>query len=234
MARRSANKGNGSKAIGYVRVSTDDQHLGPEAQRDALVRWCDANGAELLAVYVDHGVSGGAPLDKRPALLDALDALAENGAGVLLVAKRDRLARNVMIAAMVERMAERVGASIVAADGAGNGNSPEATLMRHMVDAFAEYERAIIRARTRTALAVKARKGERVGQVPFGYRLAADGVHLAAEPREQRVIALVQDLRAEGLTIRAIAGRLNADNVPARGKRWHPTTVSRMLARNAA
>jgi len=234
MARRSANKGNASKAIGYLRVSTDDQHLGPEAQRDALARWCDANGAELLAVYVDHGVSGGAPLDKRPALLDALDALAENGAGVLLVAKRDRLARDVMIAAMVERMAERVGASIVAADGAGNGDSPEAALMRHMVDAFAEYERAIIRARTRTALAVKARRGERVGQVPFGYRLADDGTHLETEPREQRVISLVQDLRADGMTIRAIAARLNDDNVPARGKKWHPTTVARMLARNAA
>jgi len=235
MARRSDSKGNASKAVGYLRVSTDDQHLGPEAQRAALERWCEANGAELVSVHVDRGVSGGAPLDKRPALLEALDTVAESGAGYLVVAKRDRLARDVMVAAMVERMAERSGAVIVAADGAGNGDSPEALLMRRMVDAFAEYERAIIRARTRAALAVKRSKGEKTGgRCPFGYRLAADGVHLEPEPREQRVVSLLKALRAEGLSLRAIAERLNADGVQARGRKWYPMTISRVLEREAA
>jgi len=235
MARRSSSKGNESKAIGYVRVSTDDQHLGPEAQRAALLRWCESNGVDLVAVHVDRGVSGGAALDKRPALMEALDALSETGAGLLVVAKRDRLARDVMVAAMVERMAERSGAVIVAADGAGNGDSPEALLMRRMVDAFAEYERAIIRARTRAALAVKRSKGEKTGgRCPFGYRLAADGVHLEPEAREQRVVALLKVLRAEGLSYSAIARRLNAEHVKARGAQWYPMTVSRVLSREAA
>ena len=88
---------------------------------------------------------------------------------------------------------------------------------------------------TSEALQKKKARGELVsGKPPYGYRLADDGTHLDAEPREQRVIALVQDLRAEGLTIRAIADRLNADNVPARGKRWHPTTIARLLKKKDA
>lgn len=63
-------------------------NLGPEAQRAALVGWCTRHGAELVAVYTDHGISGGAALDKRPTLLKALAALREHRAGVLLVATR--------------------------------------------------------------------------------------------------------------------------------------------------
>ena len=230
---RSARKGNASKAIGYLRVSTTDQHLGPEAQRAALDRWCAANGVDLVDVFVDHGVSGAAALDRRPALMSAVNALTEHGAGVLLVAKRDRLARDVMVAAMAERLVARAGAGIVTADGTGNGDTPEALLMRRMVDCFAEYERAIIRARTTAALAVKKSKGERVGQVPFGYHLAADGVHLEADDDEQRVISMVKQLRADGLSLRAVATHLNDHGVPARGSKWHKTTIIRLLDRAA-
>ncbi len=221
-------------AVGYLRVSTDEQHLGPDAQRDALDRWCEVNGYQLASVHLDFGVSGGAALDRRPALLDALDAVKSSGAAVLLVAKRDRLARDPMVAAMVEAGVKRSGARIVSAAGEGtDSDDPTAILMRRIVDAFAEYERLIIKSRTRSALAVKAKRGERVGQIPYGYRLNADGVHLDEDPAEQRVIALVLGLREDGMTFRAIAERLNADAVPARGKRWHPTTLSRMVKRAA-
>jgi site-specific DNA recombinase len=231
---RSARKGNASKAIGYLRVSTTDQHLGPEAQRAALDRWCAANGVDLVDVFVDHGVSGAAALDRRPALMSAVNALTEHGAGVLLVAKRDRLARDVMVAAMAERLVARAGAGIVTADGTGNGDTPEALLMRRMVDCFAEYERAIIRARTTAALAVKRAKGEKLGgRCPFGYHLAADGVHLEADDDEQRVISMVKQLRADGLSLRAVAAHLNDHDVPARGSKWHATTITRIMARAA-
>jgi DNA invertase Pin-like site-specific DNA recombinase len=221
-------------AIGYIRCSTDEQHLGPEAQREALARWCKANGAELVAVFEDLGVSGGAELDKRPGLLAALEALKVHGAGRLLVAKRDRLARDVVLAAMVERLAEKAGAKVLAADGTGNQEGPEGLLMRGIVDVFAQYERALIRTRTCAALAVKRGRGECIGKVPFGFRCAADGVHLEADPSEQAVLAHIVALRAEGLTIRAIAARLDAERTPTRGNRWHPTTVARVLSRAVA
>lgn len=217
------------KVIGYIRVSTDEQHLGPEAQEETLRSWCDANGAELVDIYTERGMSGGAPLDKRVGLLSAVAALKESGSTVLLIAKRDRLARDVMVAAMVERLVSKAGAKLVTANGAGNGDSPESLLMRRMVDAFAEYERALIRSRTKAALQVKRTRGQRTGQVPYGKQLAADGVHLEDNSLEQRVLSGIRSLRDEGLSIRAIAERLNVEGTPARGAKWHPTTVARIL-----
>lgn len=224
-----------ARVVGYVRVSTDDQALGPAAQREALARWCAAHGAELVAVLEDVGVSGAAPLDRRPGLLAALDALEPNGASVLLVAKRDRLARDPIVAAMIEASVAREGARVVSGAEAGTeGDDPTAILMRRMVDAFAEYERHMIRSRTRAALAVKRTRGERTGEVPYGWRLSSDGVHLEEHPEEARAVALVRELRAAGVSIRAIAARLEEAQAPARGSRWHPTTVARLLERVAA
>ena len=221
-------------AIGYIRVSTDDQALGPEAQRAALEAWAARNGVDLVAVFEDLGVSGGAPLDKRPGLLAAVDALAEHGAASLVVAKRDRLARDTMAAAMIERLADRAGARIVSADGVGDGDGPESLLMRRIVDAFAEYERALIRGRTRAALAAKKARGELAGKVPFGCRVAADGRTLEADAGEAAVVDAVRELRAAGLSIRGIAAELDRRGFRSRaGKALAPTQVARILERAA-
>ena len=222
-----------SSAVAYIRVSTTDQRNGPEAQRCDIERWAAREGVEIVAWCEDLGVSGGAMLDKRDGLLAAFEAIRETGADRLVVAKRDRLARDVPLLCMVERVVEKSGAAIVSAAGEGSGDSPGDLLMRRMVDAFAEYERQLIKARTRAALAVKRRRGERTGAVPFGFKLGTDGVHLEEDPAEQRVLALTEALRADGLSIRAIAAHLNEEGVPARGKRWHPTTVARLLKRAA-
>ena len=88
-------------AIAYMRVSTTEQHLGLEAQQYAVEQWAKANGVLLAATFVDR-LSGGTGLDRegtaldlsrRPALMDAVEALTGAGAGLLLLAKRDRLAR---------------------------------------------------------------------------------------------------------------------------------------------
>jgi DNA invertase Pin-like site-specific DNA recombinase len=231
MRRTSRRSSDPALVVGYVRCSTDEQNLGPEAQREALARWCQAHDARLVAVHEDPGVSGGAALDRRPGLLAALDALGTTGAGVLLVAKRDRLARDVVVAAMVERLAERHGARVLTADGTGNGEGPEAMLLRGIVDVFAQYERALIRARTKAALAVKRSRGERTsGHVPYGYRLGADGVHLERDEAEQGVAALARALRDEGRTLRAVAAELAARGLtPRHGRAWHPQSVARLI-----
>jgi len=63
--RRRKRDADPDKVIGYIRVSTDEQALGPEAQREALNAWCEAHGARLCAVFEDIGVSGAIPLEKR-------------------------------------------------------------------------------------------------------------------------------------------------------------------------
>lgn len=231
MARRKA--ANALLAVVYVRVSTDDQALGPKAQLSAVQRWAQANGVTIAAVHQDLGISGGLEADKRPGLMAALGSLSTHGAGLLLVAKRDRLARDVVVAATVERLVQRKGARIVSADGAGNADSPEGMLMRGMNDLFAQYERALIRSRTSAALAEKQARGERVGAAPIGYQVSSDGVRLETDSSEQVAITRIRELRADGFSIEAIAQTLNDEGIPARGKRWHRTTVQRLLDRAA-
>lgn len=204
-------------AVAYLRVSTDDQRLGPEAQREQITIWAKRDGAEVVAWFEDHGVSGGVDLADRPQLVCALAALRDHGAGVLVVAKRDRLARDVGVAGMIERAAVKAGARIEAADGVGNGEGAADQFMRTIVDGAAQYERAIIRQRTKAAMAVMRARGERVGSVPFGYRLAADGVHLEELAEEQAIIANVRSLRAEGVSFRAIVDALESVGIRSRG-----------------
>lgn len=220
-----------ARAIGYVRVSTERQELGPKAQRDAIREWAKRSNVELVRFAEDLGVSGGSPIDKRPGLLDAVDALSTDNAGLLVVAKRDRLARDVVVAAMVERLAQRVGSRIVSADGGGNGadDDPGALLLRRMLDVFAEYERAIIRTRVRAALAAKKRRGEMTGKPPYGFRLAEDGKHLIPDVREQRIVEVVRARRAAGATYRSIVSELQEQGLSTRGGgRWYPAQVRRI------
>jgi DNA invertase Pin-like site-specific DNA recombinase len=218
-------------AVGYARVSTlgqADEGVSLEAQQAAIARFCKAQGLELLEVCVDAGVSGAAELGKRPGLLAALELVRKHKAS-LVAYKRDRIARDVVLAATVERMAQSAKGAVLTVEG-DNGNSPEAALMRVMVDAFAQYERALIAARTRAALAHKKSKGERTGEVPFGSQLAADGVKLEQCAAEQEVLRLVAELRNEGLSLRAITAQLEARGVLNRaGKPLTLTSVARMV-----
>jgi len=234
MARRT-NKADPNRAIAYLRVSTDRQDLSPDAQRAAIQRWAKLHGIEIGRWHEDVGVSGGAEIDKRPGLLAALESLRAEGAGVLVVAKRDRLARDVLVSAMVERLCEREGARVQSADGSGNGTGPEAELMRNIVAAFSAYERAIIRSRTRAALAVKRERGERVGTIPYGYRLAVDGKHLEKCPDEQAVVMRARELREDGLSLRGIGRALLAEGrKPRNARNWHVQVLGRLVAQPPA
>src|SRR5262245_49245611 len=96
----------GMKAIIYLRVSSDEQAesgLGLEAQLATCTAWAAARGYEVAGVYRDEGVSGTVPVHKRAGLLAGLSALGRDS--VLLAAKRDRLARDVGVAAIIEMMA---------------------------------------------------------------------------------------------------------------------------------
>ena len=219
-------------AVAYLRCSTDRQDLSPDAQRDAIEAWAGGAGVRVVAWHDDLGVSGGADLEKRPGLLAALDAVRTEGAGVLVVAKRDRIARDVLTDALVQRLCEREGATVVSADGVANGDRPEDQLMRSIVAAMAAYERALISARTRAALAVKRSRGQRIGAIPFGYRVADDGKTLLPDDHEQAVIARARELRAEGASLRAVGRALIEEgHAPRAGKAWHVQLVARMVDR---
>jgi site-specific DNA recombinase len=220
----------GGMVVGYVRVSTNDQALSVAAQQERLTTWCAERGCTLVAIHVDNAISGGAALEKRLALLAALDALAPGM--VLLATKRDRIARDAMNAAMIERLVERAGAKVATCDGTGEGDGPEAKLMRGMIDLFAEYERAIIKARITVALGHKKTRNERVSRhIPYGQQLSPDAVHLEPHAAEQAVIAVARKLHAGGLSSRTIAARLAEQSLYSRkGTVFTPSAILAMVA----
>lgn len=235
MRRKSKPVGDRARAVVYLRASTEEQTLGPEAQRKAIAVWAEAQGVSVVATFADLGISGAAPIEKRPGLLAALASLAELGAGLLVVAKRDRLARDVVTAAVVERMVEKAGARILSADGSDSGDGPDAWLMRTIKDAFAQYELLLIRARTKAGLAIKRARGERVGSVLYGFQLAPCGVALEPNLAEQEAIRLMRAHRAEGLSLLKVGARLEAAGIWTRkGTRWSAQTIAEILERSSA
>jgi DNA invertase Pin-like site-specific DNA recombinase len=102
------------------------------------------------------------------------------------------------------------------------------------IDGAAQYEHGLIRARTRAALAAKRAHGERIGAVPYGFALGADGRRLVVHQREQAAIARARQLRASGLSLRALASRLADEGYVSRARRpFFASQVSRMLTRAA-
>ncbi len=218
-----------TNAVAYIRVSTDEQNLGPKAQRRDIERYARAHGIEIVAWCEDHGVSGGASFDKRPALIEALATAKIEGATLIIAAKRDRFARDVAVMVAIEQAAKQVGAQLVTPEADG-GDDPSSKLLRGVLDLIAAFERDMIKARTRGALQVKKNRGERVGAIPYGKRLAADGVHLKDDEDEQLVIAAVLEYRNAGLSYRAIASRLEVSGKFTRtGKRFAPTQIARII-----
>jgi DNA invertase Pin-like site-specific DNA recombinase len=235
-----------TKAAIYLRVSTEEQAEsmnGLNAQEDTARAHASRAGWEVIDVFTDGAVSGGVGLEQRPALLDAISALGRGD--VLLVAKRDRIGRLEPLAmAMIEAAVKRRGARIISAAGEGTeSDDPASILMRRMVDAFAEYEKLIIGARTKAALGAKRRRSEKTGgPVPYGFERGPDKPGpdgstiktLVPCQAEQEVISLVRELRAAGLTLEAIAGELNGRGVQRReGAKWEHSYISRLLKKAA-
>jgi DNA invertase Pin-like site-specific DNA recombinase len=208
--------------IAYLRVSTDDQDLGLDAQ-DLAIR----AKYEPAAVFIDDGLSGGKA--DRPGLLEALSTLKKGDE--LVVAKRDRLSRgNSYLTAWIEKEVAKAGARIVSVAGEGTeSDEPQDILMRRIIDAFAEFERLQIGARTKAALAVKKSKGERIGDVPFGFDADADG-RLTRNEIEQETLAIIKSLRGRGWTLRAICSELETRGIKTKKgvARWQPKTVARL------
>lgn len=236
------------KVIAYYRVSGEEQAesgLGLEAQERTCKEWCVRNGYSVDESWRDEGLSGSLKLEDRPGLLAAIAAIGRGD--VLLVAKRDRLFRaDPVVTAMIESAVIRQGGRVMSAAGEGTGDdSPTSILFRRMIDAFGEYERLIIAARTRAALREKKARGERSGAVPYGKRIdptsparsrkSGSPAGLVEDATELMAICFIRRWRDEGLSFRAIARRLDDEGIPTKGVRggrsWRASTVHSLLRR---
>jgi len=232
-SRRRARSGNPKIAIGLIRMSTGKQAASPARQGAAMDRWARAQGVTIVAVYFDMALSGTTPVDERNGLVAAIAALTTTGAGVLLASDRQRIGRDLGVMGTVEASVRASGAVLRTADGSSDGaDDDEGAFVRKSVeDMVGVLERMKIRARTRAALAVKKARGERVGEVSFGFRLGADGVHVDPDAGEQATIEAIHSLRTEGLSVRRIAAEIASRGMVGRtGRALSHTQVHRIIS----
>lgn len=216
------------KFVSYLRVSSAKQGrsgLGLEAQRKAVAEYLNGGAWELSGEFVE--VESG-KLDGRPQLEAAL-AMCELTGATLVVAKLDRLSRNVAFLAALQDS----GARFVAAD------MPEANeLTIHIMAAVAQAERKAISKRTKEALAAAKARGTKLGgnrgnldDLRKGPAASAIVRSRASADRAAKVRRQIEVLQSVGvITLRAISDRLNAAGITTpRGGAWGPSQVKRVL-----
>jgi site-specific DNA recombinase len=219
------------KAIGYVRVSTEKQAdfgVSLEAQQEKVRAMAVVQGAELAEIIIDAGES--AKSLNRPGMAKLL-ALVDSGAiDTVIIAKLDRLTRSVKdLAELLERFNRR-GVSLVSVADALDTRSAAGRLVLNIMVSVSQWEREAIGERTRDAMHHKRANGERVGTVPFGYRMAADGLHLEADSTEQGILSKIRELKTAGHTTRQIADELNRQGFTTRrGTAWRFQYVAESL-----
>jgi DNA invertase Pin-like site-specific DNA recombinase len=218
-------------AIAYVRVSTEQQAtegVSMAAQLERIRAYCLANGLELVAIHEDAGLSG-KRADNRPGLQAALADVCNRG-GVLVVYSLSRLSDSL---AIIDRL-QKAGADLASLTERIDTTTAAGKMLLTMLAAFAQFERDLTAERTTAALAHKKALGQRVGTVPFGWDLSADGTTLLENTAEQQTIATIRALRASGMTLQAIADHLNASSTPTKkGTKWVHKTI-RDIANRAA
>jgi DNA invertase Pin-like site-specific DNA recombinase len=217
-------------AIAYLRVSTNGQGksgLGIEAQRAAIARFVEAEGITLVGEFVEvESGKGSDALDRRPQLRAAL-AEARKAGCPLVIAKLDRLSRDVAFVAglMAQRVAFLVAELGVDAD----------PFMLHLYAALAEKERRQISTRTKEALAQAKARGTKLGNPKIAEaQVRGAAVRAAqAEAFASRVAPVIREIQAAGVTsLRAIGAALDARGVkPPRAEKWSAVAVSSIIAR---
>lgn len=212
------------KAIGYVRVSTTGQAedgISLDAQRAKIAAWADLNGYELAGIFEDAGISG--TKADRPGLAAALAAVGKGDA--LIVYSLSRLARSTKHTIEISERLTKAGADLVSISEKIDTTSAAGKMVFRLLAVMAEFERDLVSERTTNALQHKKSQGGRVGSIPYGRRLDADGKSLVDDPAEQEVIRLVKLLRDGGMSYPKIAIELTTKGMIPRGKAWHPQTV---------
>jgi DNA invertase Pin-like site-specific DNA recombinase len=208
-------------AIGYIRVSTARQGksgLGLEAQQQALARFAEAEGYDLIQTFTEVETGKGADaLERRPQLAAALQ-VAKKRKAPIIVAKLDRLSRDVhFISGLMMHKTPFIVAEL------GADADP---FMLHMYAALAEKERRLISQRTKDALAAKKAQGVKLG-----------GINAKGIANREEALVRAEQLRPvltelAGLSPAKVATELNARCISTpEGGRWHAVTVKRVLAR---
>ena len=207
-------------AVAYIRTSTARQTLGLDAQKAALDRFAQAERFSIVETFSEQETGKGADaLERRPKLKAALKTAAKHKAPIL-VAKLDRLSRDVhFISGLMTYKTPFIVAEL------GADTDP---FMLHIYAALAEKERRMISERTKAGLAAARAKGKKLG----GINAKSIAIRDAARKRAEELAPVFAEL--SDLSLSAMAQELNRRGIetPAGGS-WHAMTVKRVRARVA-
>lgn len=210
--------------VTYCRVSTQRQGksgLGLDAQRKAIKEYLNGGEHDVLKEFTEVETGKGSnALDKRPVLREAI-AYAKKYKAKLLIAKLDRLARNVhFISSLMESKVDFVIADM-----------PEANALTiHLLSAVAEYERELISKRTKDALAAAKDRGVKLGNP----NLKSDNTLRRAQATEfaESLRATLEGYKANGLSQRVICNELDSIGITTpRGGQWSQVQLQRVMTR---
>ena len=218
------------RAIGYVRVSTEEQAVNGNSlgiQREKIGAMAALQDADLLDVIVDDASARNL---NRPGMQHVLNMVKSREVDAVIVYKLDRLTRSVRDLGALLELFDKAGVSLVSVSESLDTGTAAGRLVLNVMGSVAQWEREAIAERTREALQAKRARGERTGNIPYGCQLAEDGIHLDQAAEEQRILRLIQRRRKAGLTLRAIADELNGRGIRTRkGGEWKHQYVANLL-----
>jgi site-specific DNA recombinase len=201
-----------TRSTGYIRVSTSQQTeegYSLEAQRRKIQAYCDLHDLELMEIIEDAGLSGKS-IAGRPGIQRILELVKTGKVDHVVILKLDRLARNVKEACEIADLLQRKSVALHSISEKLDTGSASGRLFYNILSAMSQWEREVIAERTKTALAVKRDNGERISRyAPFGFTFDTHG-NLVIDDNEQATIARVQELNAQGYTVRGIVEYLDA------------------------
>jgi len=229
------------RIVGYARVSTvgqADDGFGLEVQDQTIRAWAKTYKHRLSTIVADSGVSGVKELAERPALGEALEMVRSGEVEGIVVARLDRLARDLIVQETVLVEIRRLGGELFSCQGGENANladdpdDPSRELIRRIMGAVSQYEKEIIRLRLAAGRRRKAEGGGYAyGRPSFGQRVV--GRELEEDPDEMVVLDRMRELRDAGASLRDICAALDAEGVRTKtgAGGWKPAVVARILKR---
>jgi DNA invertase Pin-like site-specific DNA recombinase len=225
-----------TQAALYLRVSTSEQAdhgVSLEAQEAKLRAYCELRGLDVAAVVIDAGVSAGKPLASREGGKRVLDLVQRKQVQAVVAYKLDRLFRNCADCLMTTEQWDKKSVALHLVDLGGQTLDTSSAMGRFFLTVMAgaaELERGLVIERTTAAMAHKKAIGQRVGDIPYGYELADDGITLLPHEGEQALIDAVREARRRGLAQRAIVAELTRQGFTTRkGTAIQLTQVQRIL-----
>ena len=196
------------KAIGYIRVSTEDQAregISLDNQEAKIKAYATLNGLDLVEIVKDAGISG--KTLNRPGIAKVLKMIEAREIEAIIVYKLDRLSRKTLDNLTLIESFDSNGIAFHSIMEKIDTKSAQGRFFLTILSALAQMERDLIAERTRDALAHKKAKREWTGRIPFGYRV--EDSHLVEDAEAMKTIQKAKRMKTDGKSIRDISEALN-------------------------